>query len=207
MGVLILILGGARSGKSRFAQKLAEERGAKRRGSVVYLATAQAKDAEMRERIARHRLSRPASWKTIEEPLKVAEVLHRVEKDCRVVIIDCLTLLISNILVGECKSEGVESADPSVGLLEMAEGSAQCSDSHRDDPAVKILGEAESIIQAAGILEADTIIVSNEVGLGVVPPSQLGRMFRDLAGLVNQRVAQAADEVYFLTAGLSQRLK
>lgn len=188
MGTITLILGGARSGKSGFAQKLAARLVAAEGGGVTYLATAAAKDEEMRLRIARHRDNRPAEWTTAEEPCRVARILAGQVESTRVVIVDCLTLLISNILLAEGAEEG---GGPS--RLERLEG--------------LVMTEIDDILKTCRRIPAQVLLVANEVGMGVVPPSALGRMFRDIAGRVNQKVAAEADGVYFLVAGLAQKLK
>jgi adenosylcobinamide kinase/adenosylcobinamide-phosphate guanylyltransferase len=171
---LILILGGARSGKSTFAERLAAQRGTR----ITYLATATPGDAEMAERIARHRAERNPSWRTVECPYDPAAAIraHAHETDC--FLLDCATLLVSNLLLAE-RSLGEESVRQTQdALLAM----------HRE-------------------IEADIIIVSNEVGLGLVPEYPLGRLYRDALGRFNQQMAAAADAVYFLIAGLPLDIK
>jgi len=169
---LILVLGGARAGKSTFALRLAKEHAGE--GSVTFIATAQALDDEMAQRIARHREERPAHWSTIEEPYQLDEALIRAS-DSDVVIVDCLTLFLSN------------------WLLRSDETTLQKVTKH-------FLATVRSQTQTV-------ICISNEVGLGLVPETPLGRTFRDLLGRVNQQFAEAADEVYLLVAGLPLRLK
>jgi adenosyl cobinamide kinase/adenosyl cobinamide phosphate guanylyltransferase len=161
---LLLLLGGARSGKSDLAVRLARRQAA----PVVLVATAEARDAEMAARIARHRRERPAAWETIEAPLALQAAIARVP-DGSCLIIDCLTLWAANILAG-----------PQAGELETrATGAALIA---RDRPGL-------------------TIAVSNEVGLGIVPPNELARSYRDLLGRVNAIWAAAADRAYLLVAG------
>lgn len=183
MGRLIFILGGARSGKSAYAQKLAKEAERGRGGGVVYIATAKAGDEEMQARIERHRRDRPPGWETVESPMEVAAAVAEVGVGHAAIIVDCLTLLMSNLLLA-----GGEDVD--------AEAAAKT-----------VLREVEDLIAAARAVEADVIGVSNEVGMGVVPSTRLGRLFRDIAGQAHQLLARAADEVYFMLAGLPQRLK
>jgi len=178
MGCLTFILGGARSGKSSYAQSLAEKIEEERGGQVVYLATGSAGDEEMRERIAKHRKSRPGKWKTVEAECEVSIAIAEECKESSVIIIDCITLLITNILLA--KGEDAEEL---------------------------VYNEVDHIIENAGKIEADVIIVSNEVGTGIVPEYKLGRIFRDISGRVHQLLAAEADRVYFMTAGLVQRLK
>jgi adenosylcobinamide kinase/adenosylcobinamide-phosphate guanylyltransferase len=204
MGRITFILGGARSGKSGFAQGLAlrlsaapanavsanavsaeAEAGAAGSG-VTYLATATVEDEEMRLRVARHRQARPARWRTVEEPLRVARALSG--EISGVVIVDCLTLLITNILL----ERGADRADSSPGLEELEQA---------------VTREVEELLRQCRRIDAQVLLISNEVGMSVVPPTPLGRMFRDIAGRVNQRVAGEAEEVYFLLAGLARQLK
>ncbi|MFA5317572.1 MAG: bifunctional adenosylcobinamide kinase/adenosylcobinamide-phosphate guanylyltransferase [Dehalococcoidales bacterium] len=171
---LVLVLGGARSGKSRFAQQMASEAAEK----VLFVATAEALDKEMRARIVEHRKNRPGHWRTLETTSSLGQKLKTEIGDARVVIIDCLTLLISNIIGSSDK-----------------------------DSEKRVLTEIEELIAVTGQIEASFIIVSNEVGLGLVPDNPLGRNFRDLAGKAHQLIAGAASEVYFMVAGLPLKLK
>lgn len=171
---LVLILGGVRSGKSSFAQRLAKQSG----GNVLFLATAQAGDAEMAERIARHKASRPASWRTIEEPLELASALDREAVSVSVVIVDCLTLWLNNLL-------GQEDG---------------ASEAH-------VLGQVGRLLEVYDRGAASYILVSGEVGLGLVPPYPLGRSFRDMLGRVNQKLARRADKVFLMVAGIPLDLK
>lgn len=169
---LILVLGGARAGKSTFALRLAQEHAGE--GSVTFIATAQALDDEMAHRIARHREERPAHWSTIEEPYELDEALIKASNS-GVAIVDCLTLFISNWLL------------------------------RSDEPTLQ---EVTKRFLATVRSQKQTVIcVSNEVGLGLVPETPLGRTFRDLLGRVNQQFAEVADEVYLLVAGLPLRMK
>jgi len=173
--MLTLILGGARSGKSRFAQSLCST--AQR---VAYLATALPQDDEMRARIARHRLDRPSTWATFEEPLKIAEVVEQQGVSFEIILIDCLTLWLSN-WCWEYRGQAIEQLEGSV------------------------LGEIERLSAASE--KGHLITVSNEVGCGIVPASIIGRQFRDLQGMVNQRVAGAAQTVYHMVAGIAVPIK
>jgi adenosylcobinamide kinase / adenosylcobinamide-phosphate guanylyltransferase len=167
---LVLLLGGARSGKSA----LAVERCRRWDGPVTLIATGEAGDEEMAERIARHRAERPASWRALEEPLDLAGALARVE-DGAAVVVDCLSLWVANLL-----GRGVADAD----VEELARGAA-----------------AQASARAAL-----TVAVSNEVGLGVVPDTPLGRRYRDVLGRVNATWAAAADEALLVVAGRTLRL-
>jgi adenosylcobinamide kinase / adenosylcobinamide-phosphate guanylyltransferase len=171
---LILIMGGARSGKSSFAQRLAKSV----TGKVIFLATAQAGDDEMTERIARHKASRPATWQTVEEPLEIASALQREAATTDVVIIDCLTLWLNNLLL---KESGASEAE--------------------------VLDKVDSLLDVYQRGNAVYIIVSGEVGLGLVPPYPLGRLYRDILGWMNQKVAGRADKVFLMVAGIPLELK
>jgi adenosylcobinamide kinase/adenosylcobinamide-phosphate guanylyltransferase len=179
MGELILVLGGARSGKSTFAQQLALEIGGE---SVVYLATAEAGDDEMRQRIAQHQLDRPPGWRTVEAQQQVGKAILESDAGQRAILVDCITLLVSNRLTA--------FEDPFAPQVEAA-----------------VIGEVEDLVACAAQVTGALIAVSNEVGMGLVPPYPLGRAYRDLLGKANQALAAAADKVYFLVAGLPMTLK
>ncbi len=165
-----LILGGARSGKSVHAEGLARATGLQR----IYIATAQAYDDEMRERIAKHRTDRAGDgWRTIEEPMELAAVILREARPDTVLLIDCLTLWLSNIVLTECDVRKAQA-----GLLEVLRGAS-----------------------------GPVILVSNEVGMGIVPETPLGRLFRDAQGWLNQAVAAEVPHVVFVAAGLPLTLK
>jgi adenosylcobinamide kinase/adenosylcobinamide-phosphate guanylyltransferase len=179
MSTLTLILGGARSGKSSHAQRLAHESGK----SVTFLATAQALDEEMSARIQSHRAERPADWDTLEAPFNIA--LHVLQIKSDVVILDCVTLLVSNVLMQFAKNDLVEEA-PFMSAVQM---------------------EIEELIAKLHEYDQDWIIVSNEVGLGLVPAYQMGRVYRDAIGWANQRLAREADTVLFMAAGIPMLVK
>jgi adenosylcobinamide kinase/adenosylcobinamide-phosphate guanylyltransferase len=165
----VLVLGGARSGKSRTAQELAETTSEKR----IYIATAQAHDDEMRDRIANHRTERDDLWQTCEAPLDLADTIRMQAGPDRVVLVDCLTLWLSNVLLAE-RDVGQETEQLALAIAD-----------------------------AAGPL----ILVSNEVGQGIVPATPLGRVFRDAQGRLNQQIAAACDAVVFVAAGCPVLLK
>jgi adenosylcobinamide kinase/adenosylcobinamide-phosphate guanylyltransferase len=168
-----LVLGGVRSGKSRYAQNLGTSA-----GRVTFVATAERRDdAEMIAKIERHRAERPDTWTTIEEPLNLARTIQDAGNDCDLLLIDCLTLFAAN-------------------LLEACNG----------DPA-KLQENIEALCRALSDAPCSVVLVSNEVGSGVVPAYELGRRFRDLVGEINQRVAAVADTVLLLVAGLPLVLK
>jgi adenosylcobinamide kinase/adenosylcobinamide-phosphate guanylyltransferase len=175
--VLTLVLGGARSGKSDFALKLAS---ASRR-QVLFVATMEPGDDEMRARIGAHRAQRPASWRTIEEPCAVVEALHRDAGSGDFVLLDCVTLWVSNLLI--------DAAD------EMDDGASPKA-------ALHVKSQIYALVDWAAAFDGDVVVVSNEVGLGVVPVYPLGRAFRDALGAANRAIAARADRVYYLVAGL-----
>jgi adenosylcobinamide kinase / adenosylcobinamide-phosphate guanylyltransferase len=164
-----LVLGGARSGKSAFAEKLVGDSGL----AKVYLATATAGDDEMKLRIARHRTQRGEGWTTVEEPLALVDALTREATRGRAVLVDCLTLWLSNLMLAE--------RDPDV--------------------------EARRLTRFLGVARYPVVLVSNEVGLGLVPDTPLGRRFRDAQGRLNQTVAALVPNVVFIAAGLPLWLK
>jgi adenosylcobinamide kinase/adenosylcobinamide-phosphate guanylyltransferase len=179
MGQITLLLGGARSGKSSYAQRLAEESGK----SVTYLATAQALDDEMSTRIQKHQSERPAHWQTLEIPLELASHVGEIKSD--VVILDCMTLLATNLLMQFEKNELVDEAPFTEAVYR----------------------EVADLLAAIRVSKKDWLIISNEIGLGLVPPYQMGRVYRDLLGWANQRLAREADKVIFLVAGIPMVVK
>src|SRR5215212_2224370 len=176
---LTLILGGARSGKSSYAQSLAEGTGK----SVTFFATAQALDEEMSRRIQKHRAERPAGWESLEIPCELASHIQQIQSD--VVILDCVTLLISNLLMQVVKDDLVEEA-PFMRAVQT---------------------EIEALIAAIRQESHEWFIISNEVGLGLVPPYQMGRVYRDALGWANQRLAREADKVVLMVAGIPTVIK
>lgn len=167
----IFITGGARSGKSRHAQQLAESLGARR----VFVATAQALDSEMAQRIARHRAERGDSWRTCEAPLYLEDAVREQAAGADVLLVDCVTLWVSNLLLGP----GADAVAPAV----------------------------QGLCEAVAETPCHLVIVSNEVGCGIVPDNALSRDFRDLAGMANQLLAAACRDAYLMAAGLPLCLK
>ena len=172
----IFVLGGARSGKSQFAQELAGKLGNK----VLFVATGEARDEDMHARIAQHQKDRPKSWRTLEAPTKLGKQIEKKALDAQVVIIDCLTLLVSNLL----------GDNPDYAKVEK-----------------KVISEIKHLVACMDKLNPTFIVVSNEVGLGLVPENKLGRTYRDLMGKVNRIIAQHADEVYLMVAGMPVSVK
>jgi len=171
MGKITLILGGARSGKSTCALNLA-----KKKKKVAFIATGQGLDREMRERILKHQQARPKNWKTFEEPKNLTALISRIGDDFDCIIIDCLTLLIANLILAKNKEKA-------------------------------ILEKFKVLLSRLRRKKAKVILVTNEVGLGIVPVSKLGREFRDIAGRINQLAAKESGEVYFIAAGIPLKIK
>ncbi|HZQ07744.1 MAG TPA: bifunctional adenosylcobinamide kinase/adenosylcobinamide-phosphate guanylyltransferase [Anaerolineae bacterium] len=172
---IILILGGARSGKSTWAENMARTRAG---DSVLYIATAEALDDEMRERIDMHRAARPPAWQTREAPRNLPEAIAQLDSPPRLIVLDCLTLWVTNeMLVSERELQK------------------------------RLLCQLDMLTDWVRLHDLDLIIVSNEVGLGIVPDNELSRHFRDMLGKVNAYVAQIADKVYWMAAGLPIELK
>jgi adenosylcobinamide kinase/adenosylcobinamide-phosphate guanylyltransferase len=182
MGDLILITGGVRCGKSRFAERLAGDLGGDR---VVFIATAEAGDDEMRTKIAAHRASRPAFWTTLEAPVDVAAAIADAAArpdPPRAIIVDCLTMLVSNLLLGRDGGE-------------------------EETAAARVERQAGAIRDICLRTRASVIVVTNEVGWGVVPSTTVGRRYRDLLGAANQTLAAASAKVYLLVAGIPVECK
>lgn len=245
---MTFVIGGARSGKSAFAEGLA-----RKYNDVVYIATAEVKDEEMRDRIQIHRARRPFNWKTIEAPFHVDRVISNLNEKAGVVYIDCITLYITNMLLGDDadaskgerpfaltnddknpppltpparggETKGVATSGegkttggttlPSLDGRGKGEGekanfihSEGRQRENLKQKQLQILGEINKLCKVCRESESDVIIVSNEVGLGIVPDNALSRVFRDIAGSANQTIADEADEVYFMVAGIAQRIK
>ncbi|MBI1811614.1 MAG: bifunctional adenosylcobinamide kinase/adenosylcobinamide-phosphate guanylyltransferase [Nitrospirae bacterium] len=184
--MITFIIGGARSGKSSFALNLANnytsaKEGVRGRDEIsstpkkAYIATAQALDDEMRERIEKHKKERPEEWMTFEEPLNITTLIKDIQDQYEVILLDCLTLWLSNLMLNNFDTNK----------------------------------EIESLINALRLTPnaPRMFIVSNEVGMGIVPENELSRRFRDLAGYLNRKVAEIADEAYLVTAGIPIKIK
>jgi len=177
MSQTIFITGGTRSGKSRYAEQLAVNYGA----PTCYLATAQSLDDEMGQRIRKHQQRRGETWRTIEEPLHLTQVLAANDGIFNAILVDCLTLWLSNLLLlYEDLGEEAES---------------------------RIMDDVQRLATTLRGMTTPTILVSNEVGMGIVPDHRLGRIFRDIAGQTNQIMAAAASEAWLVASGIPLRLK
>lgn len=181
MGEILFVTGGARSGKSTFAEHLARHSGA----AVFYLATMEAGDDELRDRIQRHQSRRPESWTTIEEPLEIGAALAATPSDV-CVLIDCVSLWVTNRLMA------LGTDEPDLDAIAALEAALDV--------------EVDALIAAARAREGTTIAVTNEVGTGIVPPYPLGRVYRDVLGRVNQRISRAADRAWLLVSGRALEL-
>lgn len=181
MTKLTFILGGARSGKSSYAQKLAEESGK----SVTFIATAQAYDDEMKARIQKHREDRPAEWQTLEIQKDISAYLIQNPQQTEIYLLDCITLLANNIFMQFIEDDLVNEA--------------------KAKPALE--NEIIALIKYIREHDEEWIVITNEVGLGLVPPYQMGRVYRDLLGWANQCLAKEADSVLFLVAGIPMVVK
>ena len=182
-GKIVLVTGGARSGKSAFAEKLAAESGE----SVGYIATAQIYDEEMRYRVKLHQQRRPDSWQTFEAPFGAEQAVREAAASHAVILFDCITLYLSNMLC----------AIPEADLTE-------------ERAYADMTAQIDRLLQAAQVAAKQgvtVIFVSNEVGAGIVPENRLARFYRDLSGLANQRIAAAAEDVYAVLAGIPINIK
>jgi adenosylcobinamide kinase / adenosylcobinamide-phosphate guanylyltransferase len=177
MAKTIFITGGARSGKSRLAEQIALEHGA----PLCYIATAQALDGEMDQRIIKHQQRRGEAWQTIEEPLSLAQALKNCDNSCKAILVDCITLWLTN-LIFKYENQG-------------------------DEMEELVMKDVHHLAATLGSMTTPVILVSNEVGLGIVPEHKLGRIFRDIAGQANQILAAAAADVYTVISGIPLKLK
>lgn len=176
---IVLVTGGARSGKSTFAERYAAQGGRK----VAYIATAQIYDEEMQERVKLHQSRRPDSWPTFEAPYQAEQAMAQAVQCADAVLFDCLTLYTSNLLL------------------------APAAPADREERRQAVLTAIDRLLASARQDQAEVIFVTNEVGAGIVPDNALAREYRDVAGLVNQKVAGVADEVYLVVSGLAVELK
>jgi adenosylcobinamide kinase / adenosylcobinamide-phosphate guanylyltransferase len=185
MGKIIFITGGARSGKSRFAEQLL-----KGEDNVLYVATGIAFDDEMKDRIAKHRSLRNGNWKTLEAYRDFDKILPAEIRDRSYILIDCITIMVSNIML----------LDKDIDWDNIATDTANSIEN-------EVTIEIKKLLKAAEDFSGKTLIVSNELGMGVVPPSPLGRYYRDIAGRMNQLIADVAETVYFVVSGIPVKIK
>ena len=178
MSKTILIIGGARSGKSYFAQELARHESQ----PVLFVATAEAGDDEMRQRIEEHKKARPDEWVTLETTTHVGRQILEKAGITKTVILDCITLLVNNVFL-------------------------KCSELDAASIEKEVMAEIDEVVRCIGQVEANFIIVTNEVGLGLVPANKMGRLYRDALGRANQVLASHADEVYLMVAGMPLLIK
>ena len=183
MKKIILLLGGARSGKSHFAQEYAR----RNVGKVLFVATATAGDEDMRLRIVKHKEDRPSHWRTLEATTEIGIRIEANAGDAELIIIDCITMLVNNIFsrYDERQFDTISNA-----VLEK-----------------EVIAEIEQLQQCLKKVNASFLIISNEVGLGLVPDNRMGRLYRDILGRANQMLTQTADEVFLLVAGIPLRVK
>jgi adenosylcobinamide kinase/adenosylcobinamide-phosphate guanylyltransferase len=179
MASTILVMGGARSGKSRLAEELARAHGA----PLAYIATGSAGDAEMAARIARHQGRRGADWTTVEEPLELVAAIRQAAAGHRAILVDCLTLWLSNLLL---------RYEPFLPQEELAS---------------RVLAHVAELTEQLRRTTVPVVLVASEVGMGIVPENRLARLFRDLAGETNEMVAAAADQVHVCFAGIPMKIK
>jgi adenosylcobinamide kinase/adenosylcobinamide-phosphate guanylyltransferase len=191
MGKLILMLGGARSGKSSFAEARAKEIGG---DSVLYVATSEALDEEMKLRVAKHRAARPPAWGTLEAHRNAAQALRQERSGEQVVLVDCITFLVNNHLIAAAGPEDDPFDPPS-------------ADPFDEKIEASVVAEVEALADYASEQDVTMLVISNEVGMGLVPAYELGRAYRDILGRANQILARRADEVYLLVAGIPMKVK
>jgi len=178
-GKIIVVTGGARSGKSLFAEQYAIAQG----GHTAYIATAQIYDKEMESRVARHRARRADHWQTFEAPYDAHQAIELAAKEAKIILFDCLTLYTSNLLLAPTTAEQPE------------------------EKFQYIMAQIDKLLSSARASQAIVLFVTNEVGMGIVPDNALARQYRDIAGSVNQKVAANADEVYLVISGLAVEIK
>jgi len=168
----ILVIGGCRSGKSSHALHLAEQIP----GQKIFIATCMPQDKEMEQRVLRHRQQRSSAWETLEVPFFLPEAIHKNGIEGHVILVDCLTLWINNLILNDNKPENIDN-------------------------------HIQKLIQSIETSECPVILVSNEVGTGIVPENKLARLFRDITGFANQKVAACVDCVIWMVAGIPVKIK
>ena len=199
MSQFTLITGGARSGKSHFAELMA----ASAKSPVIYIATAQVWDDEMALRVKKHQMQRPSTWRLIEEPQAIRDTLFQLKDENGVILLDCVTLWLSNLLLkGQTKPASSSEQSPKESSVGPQENSEQFSDL---EP--QIVATVREVAQLAQEIKPQVILVTNEIGQGIVPEYPLARAYRDLVGRCNQILAQSADAVYLVVAGFPIEIK
>ncbi|MDK2810557.1 MAG: adenosylcobinamide kinase / adenosylcobinamide-phosphate guanylyltransferase [Petroclostridium sp.] len=186
MGKIILVTGGARSGKSTFAENLVSRLGTK----ILYIATSIPFDDEMKDRIRKHREQRPSFWDTLEAYKNLDIKIKEIYKGHQGILLDCITIMISNILFSNGDIDWNTCNMDKVNGLEL-----------------QVKEEINKLIKVSGEINVPVVVVTNELGMGIVPENRLARIFRDIAGRVNQQLAAAAEEVYLVVAGIPVRIK
>lgn len=184
--LITLVTGGARSGKSRFGESILTEEDRQ----VLYIATAKIYDTEMEDRVEKHRLQRPASWHTLEEYRHFRQVLPAWKNKVEGVFLDCVTLMVTQLMLDNCDQPWESLTSPEV-----------------DDIERRIQEEVEGLMMTLKEMAVPAVIITNEVGFGIVPRDKLSRDFRDIAGRINQRMASLADEVYLVVSGIPVKIK
>lgn len=183
---IVLVTGGARSGKSSFAENYISKIGEK----IAYIATSIPFDEGMQDRVKKHKASRPSEWTTIEKYFDIYKVIKDIKVDHDSALLDCLTIMCSNILFADNEYDFDTINRDQIDKLENL-----------------ILNQTELLLDQAKINKLNLIIVTNELGMGIVPENRLARIFRDIAGKVNQLVAKKSDEVYFVVSGIEMKIK
>ncbi len=191
MSSFTLVTGGARSGKSHFAELLA----AQPKRPVIYIATAQIWDDEMALRVKKHQQQRPSTWRLIEEPLNIRDILIQLKDEDVVILLDCVTLWLTNLLLAGQAEASLQAEQGTHGPI------------LPDHVEPQIVATVREVAQLAREIKPPVIFVSNEVGQGIVPDNPMARAYRDLAGRSNQILAQSADNVYLVVAGLPLEIK
>jgi len=200
MSQFTFITGGARSGKSHFAELLAAH--AKR--PVIYIATAQIWDEEMAHRVKKHQQQRPSTWRLIEEPLNISDTLLQLKDEDGIILLDCVTLWLTNLLLAG-QAQPTTPSSPTGEEFPLSPQNDHDSFNNQLEP--QILDIVKDVAQLAREIKPQVIFVSNEVGQGIVPEYPLSRAYRDLAGRSNQILAQSADQVYMVVAGFPMEIK
>lgn len=185
VGKVVFITGGARSGKSSFAESLLAGK-----DNVLYVATGVGFDDEMKDRISRHRAQRNPAWKTFEGYRDLAHALMNELRDFDYIILDCITIMVSNFMVLDAGVDWDYAGNAAVEAIEKI-----------------IRHEIESFLEMAENFKGETILVSNEIGMGIVPAVPLGRHYRDIAGKINQVIAARADDVFLMVSGIPLKIK